>query len=366
MKYIVYRSSEGDRKIIILDGQPYYQSTGKNSKMPGIWLPFIACMGSVQLDMSRYPTKYIREHIFSVYSLGHGHIIKKSLMDSVLSDDEKSWCLPSLEKRDQSSLKQEEVMPDEEKDLMSEREEIKSDDFSRENIFDRLFLKKDLVNSLRLNNKIIGEIAVIAKEAGLDEEQTQLAETPLILSDQPELVSEDPNEVNRWLIQNGATYISEMTRTFPDSYEKIWNGIKVGYQSIDGLRRTGFFSDAERADKLERAMELKQVIAILSDYTKNNSALKRFFYCHWNRSHTKLVSESIVKKYGNAFELITDIRCSLHGSLKLDGSLEKRLTFMEQKLIVNPDKARVAIGSLWQWQEKNNQTPDIFSQYSMV
>lgn len=33
-------NQEGTRKICVLDGQPYYQSTGRNSKMAGLWLPF--------------------------------------------------------------------------------------------------------------------------------------------------------------------------------------------------------------------------------------------------------------------------------------------------------------------------------------
>lgn len=33
-------NQEGVRQICVIDGQPYYQSTGTNSQMAGVWLPF--------------------------------------------------------------------------------------------------------------------------------------------------------------------------------------------------------------------------------------------------------------------------------------------------------------------------------------
>lgn len=33
-------NQEGERQICVIDGQPYYKSTGTNSQMAGVWLPF--------------------------------------------------------------------------------------------------------------------------------------------------------------------------------------------------------------------------------------------------------------------------------------------------------------------------------------
>ncbi|TNF69354.1 MAG: hypothetical protein EP298_04235 [Gammaproteobacteria bacterium] len=37
---ITFRSHEGDRDIIVVNGYAFYRSTGSNSRMPGVWFPF--------------------------------------------------------------------------------------------------------------------------------------------------------------------------------------------------------------------------------------------------------------------------------------------------------------------------------------
>ncbi|MCF6766469.1 hypothetical protein L3V82_11855 [Thiotrichales bacterium 19S3-7] len=38
---ITHRSKEGDRDIVVINGYAFYRSTGRNSHMPGTWLPFL-------------------------------------------------------------------------------------------------------------------------------------------------------------------------------------------------------------------------------------------------------------------------------------------------------------------------------------
>lgn len=56
MKYkvLLYQN----RKMVVIKGQPYYQSTGQNSGSPGTWLPFIMINGSEALYAKNLPSHY--------------------------------------------------------------------------------------------------------------------------------------------------------------------------------------------------------------------------------------------------------------------------------------------------------------------
>jgi len=333
MKYIIYRNYEGDRKIVVVDGKAYYESTGTASKMPKVWLPFIAMLGAKPLHLESYTPKLTRENIYSIYGYSYGYIIKKSFTDSLFANQNSSdWCAYSLEVTTK---------------WMSSTLEFKDNlisDFTPNNLFIRLYLKEDFVNSFRLRSFVPSkDISIFFKKAGLNNTQIRLAKTPIILDDHPEYIMDDPDQINEWLMKNGATYLAEITRGFPYSYTHIWDKTDA--------------EDFKHADQIK--LHQKKVTALLSDYTKNNSMIKLFFTGHCNRHHVQLVEEALRKKYNHPLELIINIRCCLGDALKSDGSLGRRLSFMEQQFIVDEETAEFATFYFSETQKKYSEDSDV-------
>ena len=71
--FIVYST----RKMTVIDGLPYYQSTGKNSHCSNAWLPFVYVEGVVTLSLNALPL-YIDEDNLEMENGNHtfGHIVK--------------------------------------------------------------------------------------------------------------------------------------------------------------------------------------------------------------------------------------------------------------------------------------------------
>ncbi|HHT0592145.1 TPA: hypothetical protein ACTXXA_001816 [Legionella anisa] len=171
---IIYKApNSGDkRKMVVIDGTPYYQSTGKNSNLPSTWFPFVMVRGTEQLNEYNIPSNFERNFsILDSYSRDQvDHYIVKYNMDCIRSD-----------------------FPDPE--IM-------------EILLGRgIPTKKTLLTSCRLNCENF-DLKTL-KLAGLNKKEISLAEKLFVLEANPEII-DNPDEVNDWLIAHGAKLAAEI------------------------------------------------------------------------------------------------------------------------------------------------------------
>tara|TARA_B100000989_G_C19532054_1_gene470626 strand:+ start:3229 stop:4749 length:1521 start_codon:yes stop_codon:yes gene_type:complete len=96
---------------------------------------------------------------------------------------------------------------------------------------------------------------------------------------------------------------------------------------------------------------LSKARALLADYTKNDSALARFFTGHWNRHHVSTVNNIVNKIDNNQYHDIHELLSELYAinNQNLTGSLARRITFIETLLNVDDypmtqERANVDLG----------------------
>ncbi len=164
--YIEYRSpnSGNVRKMTVLDGQPYYQSTGDNSGMPGAWFPFVMLKGTKALNYAALPDNYQQGLIHFLESAPEYYIIKL---------------------------------------------EIRED--KRETGSSYLPLKKTLIASLRLGGCASG--GEVFDQTVLDETEKRLAQDSIVLAEECIFTSEDTDRINLWLIYQGAVSARDLMRS---------------------------------------------------------------------------------------------------------------------------------------------------------
>lgn len=168
---IIYRSprSGNERKIVVVDGIPYYESTGQNSGSASTWFPFVMLRGTTTLSEGNIPDILRNTFAFIFYSSkgnGDNYVVK---YDS-----------PSI-----------------------------STDFPADlQIHDgRIPTKETLITSYRLNSS--NYETSILNQAGLNSSETDLAHQKLNVEKNPVLV-EDTDEVNEWLIAHGAVLATKI------------------------------------------------------------------------------------------------------------------------------------------------------------
>ncbi|MBY0542719.1 MAG: DUF5617 domain-containing protein [Sphingobacteriaceae bacterium] len=85
-----------------------------------------------------------------------------------------------------------------------------------------------------------------------------------------------------------------------------------------------YFSFLKATNNLQQAREL------LNDYTKDDSALRRFFYGHWNRHHTDAIARLVYYIDNDLISNVDDLNFELE-QIKLSsqtGSLARRFSFL--------------------------------------
>ncbi len=168
------------RRITVIDGQPYYQSTGINSKNSGCWFPFVMCRGKGELDLKGLPPKFDQKAAQKTMGIingnpegyGPGYLIKAPEF---------------LGKRD----------------LPCSTKYGKKLNY----LLWRLGLKEFLMDSSRLNPDYYGFDTL--QKVGLNQDQITSAKNPVELEDTG-FYTKNPSEVNMWLISQGATYIKDV------------------------------------------------------------------------------------------------------------------------------------------------------------
>lgn len=183
---------------------------------------------------------------------------------------------------------------------------------------------------------------------------------------------------------NGFSYTEDNRVILINALEKIRPEIKYldlsgnGFEHDDGLRLAQLFSrlpatvewvslshekPASPADHIAnrtwplsyRALASKssdvlmQARTILDDYTKGDSATRRFFYGHWNRHHAKEVAKIVQsidkRRITNVQDVLSELE--LIDVLNPAGSLTKRVAFLFKTSLVSARGERIeATGGL--------------------
>src|SRR5688572_25540641 len=98
MKHIIFHN----RKIVVVNGQPYYQSTGENSGMPNVWLPFYGCSSNKPVNCSEIMKHQKITRTGTVQMLNgasRGVLVKFNIVDVIPADNKSSWCNYSVQLR---------------------------------------------------------------------------------------------------------------------------------------------------------------------------------------------------------------------------------------------------------------------------
>lgn len=172
------------RKIVVIDGQPFYESTGRNSGKPDIWFPFIMIRGSKSvgnIQSSLFYSKLSKK----INEKTNKHYLVKVLRNYV---KETVITIPK-DKDDKITLR-------------------------------RNSLKTHLIIAARLSGPKFPEKTLL--NAGLTPDELKLAREPLILEDKPLFSTRDAHLVNKWLIENGAETVTQLLdkKNEPSSIEE--------------------------------------------------------------------------------------------------------------------------------------------------
>lgn len=173
--------NDASRRIIVLDGQPYYESTGDNSKIKGTWLPFIMIRGT-QVKRSKAPImpedlSYFPTYVFSNYP--SNYIIKAEYNN---------------------------IKPEQRHYLSINGKQFP---FGK-----RIATTRDLANSIRLGGGMWKESshredAIHYLRKNSEHALIELANTPQPILES-EKITKDPDKVNEWLINQGAHFINNL------------------------------------------------------------------------------------------------------------------------------------------------------------
>lgn len=244
-KFIYFRSkaSGNVRAMTVIDGQPYYKSTGKNSGEPETWFPFISVKGTKPILFKNIPAE------FQPYWLRQAYV---------------SSAFPSqyIVKFESSYL----VEPDE--------------DLSR--WCGRIPTQKTLITAKRLS----GDKFPTAAQNILEERKLSDQITPIKLAKRATFLTEDPDEANLWLMSQGATLAKDLlfekelksqdrkepSKTLSDHRWKMALENYINYKNrFFGIRcLSSSFESYEAAVRLNLAKDDHERYQIAEDYVKRN------------------------------------------------------------------------------------------------
>jgi len=191
-----------ERLIVIVNGQPFYKSTGKNSGLADTWLPLIMICGTLP-----YPGIYAGFEIPSPFI--------RYFLDDILSDSEKTGCFIkySVEYVSKETFDLDIKAIDSALSSVSRKTNADGSPIYRDDSAGRFVRREHLIISARLGGGFWNDTDKkneFFKAAKLDPDEIQSANTPLFVSALPETEIFDPNAVNIWLMKNGACDIYDI------------------------------------------------------------------------------------------------------------------------------------------------------------
>lgn len=182
--YISLKSKSSLHHFTIIDGQPYYQSTGTNGSFPGIWFPIIMVRGTKSINLDKLPENFN----------------KKEFLIDWKTYQHSSWIIKELQVYRKNSC----------------RVFIKDvpDEFVA-----KIPSHKTLITSARLSGHLFPQ--TILHSAGLTATELKLVSNHIPHAKKPTLVTENADEINLWLENNGAQLLKELIGTNNESKTPI-------------------------------------------------------------------------------------------------------------------------------------------------
>ncbi|KTD49105.1 hypothetical protein Lrub_1456 [Legionella rubrilucens] len=179
--FIIYKSlhSGNSRKITVINGQPYYQSTGINSGNKDLWYPFIMIRGTKEVNIDELPPDYSRVMFSRAMHLLEANVLVKY-----------EACY-----------------------LIKEKNDILANELHE----GRLPTKSALIMSSRLSGGDVFESEEL-QAYGLTESEIIKAHTPIEFDSQALATLTDVDEVNDWLINQGAMVLKKITCPKPNHF----------------------------------------------------------------------------------------------------------------------------------------------------
>lgn len=195
LAFIKYRStpikSEEIRDIVVINGQPFYRSTGNNSNLPNVWLPFICIRGQVDyikkekitplLEQGKLTNQFINALIGPNYV--DNYIIKFS---TIFENSYKSLFNQWMLTNDSSRFKKSPI--------------------------DNLLIGCVNLECLAISYSLGGGIWEDENYNSLIINKFFKEQIPgkIYLQETAVFDTQDPKKVNEWLIQSGASYASQV------------------------------------------------------------------------------------------------------------------------------------------------------------
>lgn len=230
------------RLFIVVDGQPYYRSSGVNSGLEGTWLPFIMCKSSFKQDCSSLdvPEHFVLQSWKKVFGNDQayipGYIIKYSLY--IIKSNYFDLDISVLNEILAKSVK---------------------DNPEKSN--NRITRKQHLITSARLgggmwnDKKIEGRIF----QALLNDMEIEQAKIKIDVDVENFSRVYDPDSLNLWLIRNGASDVYDFALLNEES-NKFMTTTVLGDLNNLYSRLVSFARDSDSIKLLEPIDQLRNKI----------------------------------------------------------------------------------------------------------
>lgn len=192
LRYVIFCQGNERRLFTLVNGQPYYQSLGRGLSLKDLWVPFIMLgfrpHNNVFLSTDeRINALFVNLILFSL------DVEKAILHFDRLTSRVREFDVKSVNKT------------------------------LAEDIPGRFVTKEHLITALRLSHAVVPSYKrdEIKRVAGLNEEECLRVENPLKLADEPDLITDDPDKINLWLLQNGAHELKQLIK-FNESFSEFF------------------------------------------------------------------------------------------------------------------------------------------------
>jgi hypothetical protein len=192
---IIYKSprSGNERKIVVLNGLPYYESTGQSSGAAKTWFPFIMITGKKPIETKDLPKK-IGNTINTFTIFGAENVMVKYGTECVDTPD-----------------------------------------LSKEIYEGRIPTKQILIVSSQLNPQ--GHKRSTLVSAGLSNNEISQAQDALVIQELNVEIIEDTDKVNIWLIKHGAKIVTDI---FSDAFaDQLRNKYHYYYERAKTFQTEG-------------------------------------------------------------------------------------------------------------------------------
>ena len=193
LDYLLYKSKLGNvRKIVVVKGQPYYESPGNNNaEVKDTWYPFVMLRGTQPLYTQKLPSTY-----------------NQIVFNDLLSHDVQSNYIIKLQKV-----------------FLNPHDDVLIPDVHG----GRVPTRTTLITSQQLNRTSYKW--ELLRNVGLTDEERLLCQNPLFRVEKPDAILSDPDQVNDWLIGQGATVAKKLRSSPP-----LWDGILSAISKVNLLR----------------------------------------------------------------------------------------------------------------------------------